>query len=282
MRQLSCADKLLTFTHPLVMGVLNITPDSFSDGGLFYSGPHANQQAIVDAAGSMVEAGAAVLDVGGESTRPGACPIGVQEELDRVMPVISNLVSLDVVVSIDTRRAQVAQQAVAAGAHMVNDVSAGADPQMLSLVASSGVAFVLMHMQGAPADMQDAPRYTSVVDDVRVYLCARMEACTQQGIGLDHLMLDPGFGFGKTMSHNLALLSELANLRIHNAPLLAGLSRKSMLGKISGRNVNHRQSISVAAALMAVERGADMVRVHDVAQTVDALKLHRALIEFER
>ncbi|NOX50627.1 MAG: dihydropteroate synthase [Gammaproteobacteria bacterium] len=282
MRQLSCADKLLTFTHPLVMGVLNITPDSFSDGGLFYEGPHANQQAIVDAAGSMVEEGAAVLDVGGESTRPGASPVSVQEELDRVMPVICNIVSLGVVVSIDTRRAQVAQQAVAAGARMVNDVSAGADPQMLSLVASSGVAFVLMHMQGVPADMQDAPRYTSVVDNVRGYMCARMEACTQQGIGLNHLMLDPGFGFGKTMSHNLALLSELANLRIHNAPLLAGLSRKSMLGKISGRNVNHRQSISVAAALMAVERGADMVRVHDVAQTVDALKLHRALIEFER
>ena len=277
MRIFSCADKILTFEHPQIMGVLNITPDSFSDGGLLYASDGIDLQRIRRQAEDMVANGAAILDIGGESTRPGAAPVSVTEELDRVLPVVSALNDLDVIISVDTRHTAVAAAAIDAGAHMINDVSAGADDGMLATIAAADVGYALMHMQGNPQTMQRSPSYQAVVAEVAGHLQQRHQACVEAGIGAERLMLDPGFGFGKTLEHNLALLAHLVEVRVDETPLLVGLSRKSMLGKLTGREVHERLHASVAAALLAAERGADVLRVHDVAATRDAIKVFTAV-----
>jgi dihydropteroate synthase len=276
-RVLRCADKDLTFERPRIMGVLNITPDSFSDGGSYFERGQVDVARVRGAAEEMLDGGAAVLDVGGESTRPGADPVSRGEELGRVIPVIEALARLDTIVSVDTRHAEVARVAVQAGARMVNDVSAAADPDMLGVVTSTQVGYAVMHMQGTPQTMQHSPHYADVVSEVRDYLSARIDCCVAAGVDPVRLMVDPGFGFGKTMAHNTKLLSRLQDLRCRDLPLLVGLSRKSMLGAITGRAVGERVHASVAAALLAAQRGADLLRVHDVAATSDALKVLTAL-----
>jgi dihydropteroate synthase len=276
-RVLRCADKDLTFERPRIMGVLNITPDSFSDGGSYFERGQVDVARVRGAAEEMLDGGAAVLDVGGESTRPGADPVSRGEELGRVIPVIEALARLDTIVSVDTRHAEVARVAVQAGARMVNDVSAAADPDMLGVVTSTQVGYAVMHMQGTPQTMQHSPHYADVVSEVRDYLSARIDCCVAAGVDPARLMVDPGFGFGKTMAHNTKLLSRLQDLRCRDLPLLVGLSRKSMLGAITGRAVGERVHASVAAALLAAQRGADLLRVHDVAATSDALKVLTAL-----
>jgi dihydropteroate synthase len=277
MRAVRCADRVLEFKHPQIMGVLNITPDSFSDGGELVNGHQADLHAVLAKARRMLAEGAAVLDVGGESTRPGAQPVTVEQELERVIPVVAELSRLDTIISVDTRHARVAHAAIEAGAQLINDVSAATDPAMLDVIAANNVGYALMHMQGTPQSMQSKPSYGNVVIEVHNYLVARVQACRQAGIALDRLMIDPGFGFGKSVQHNLLLLAQLAQVRVHDLPLLVGLSRKSTLGAVAGRDVNQRIHASVAAALMAVERGADLVRVHDVGPTQDALKLFTAV-----
>lgn len=277
MRILRCAAETLSFEHPQIMGVLNITPDSFSDGGLLLRAEQADLARVRAAGEAMVASGAAVLDVGGESTRPGAVPVSINEELGRVIPVVEALRDLDSIISVDTRHAEVAAAAIVAGVHLINDVSAGTDPDMLGVIADADVGYALMHMQGSPQTMQQAPTYRAVVPEVGSYLEARYAACLEAGIASERLMFDPGFGFGKSQAHNLALLANLPQLRVMNRPLLVGLSRKSMLGKITGRDVHERAYASVAAALLAAERGADLLRVHDVAATQDALKLLTAM-----
>jgi len=259
------------------MGVLNITPDSFSDGGNLFKDRRVDLSAVQTAAQRMIEQGASVLDIGGESTRPGAQPVGVSQELDRVIPVVEALTQLDTILSVDTRHASVAAAAIAAGAHMINDISAGGDPEMLPTIAASHVGYAMMHMQGIPENMQQSPHYGDVVGEVGEYLKQRYLACLHAGIDGGRLMLDPGFGFGKTLAHNLQLLDGLSQLKVSGVPLLVGLSRKSMLGTITGKPVEDRTIASVAAALIAVQRGADLVRVHDVAATQDALMVLQAL-----
>ena len=259
------------------MGVLNITPDSFSDGGKLFRDSRVDLSAVQASAQQMIEQGASVLDIGGESTRPGAQPVGVSQEMDRVIPVVEVLTQLDTILSVDTRHASVAAAAIAAGAHMINDVSAGGDPDMLPTIAASQVGYAMMHMQGLPENMQQSPRYGDVIAEVGAYLERRYLACLQAGIDGGRLMLDPGFGFGKTLTHNLQLLDGLAQVKVSGVPLLVGLSRKSMLGTLTGKPVEERTVASVAAALIAVQRGADLVRVHDVSATQDALQVLQAL-----
>jgi dihydropteroate synthase len=259
----------LDLSLPRVMGILNVTPDSFSDGGRFVVLDAALRQAE-----HMVAEGAAVLDIGGESTRPGAEAVGLDEELARVIPVIERLhAEFAVPLSIDTSKPEVMRAAVAAGAGLINDVSALGAPGALEAAAGLGVAVCLMHMQGEPRTMQAAPQYDDVVADIISYLDRRVAASEAAGIGRDRLLLDPGFGFGKTLAHNLELLRRLGEFDRLDLPLLVGLSRKSMLGSVTGRPVEQRMPASVAAALMAVERGARVVRVHDVGPTVDAVRL---------
>jgi len=257
------------------MGIVNVTPDSFSDGGRWH-----DAQAAIAHALKLREQGADILDVGGESTRPGAETVPVDEEIRRVVPVIEALVSEDCLVSVDTQKPEVMRAALAAGAAMVNDVAALQAPGALETVAASGAAICLMHMQGDPQSMQQAPRYADVVDDVRQFLLARVEACEAAGITRDRLVIDPGFGFGKTLQHNLALLRHLDRLVEPGLPVLAGLSRKSMLGAVTGRTVNEREFAGVAAHLIAVARGARLVRVHDVMAMRDALAVWNAVEEY--
>jgi dihydropteroate synthase len=259
----------LDLSVPRVMGILNVTPDSFSDGGRFVALEAALRQAE-----RMVADGAAILNIGGESTRPGAGAVGSDEELARVIPVIERLhAEFAVPLSIDTSKPEVMRAAVAAGAVLINDVTALGAPGAVETAAALGVAVCLMHMQGEPRTMQAAPQYDDVVADIISYLDRRVTACEAAGIGRDRLLLDPGFGFGKTLAHNLELLARLGEFARLELPLLVGLSRKSMLGSVTGRPVEQRMPASVAAALMAVERGAQVVRVHDVGPTVDAIKL---------
>ncbi len=260
------------------MGVINVTPDSFSDGGRFLSAA-PDLSRIADVAAGMLEQGAVILDVGGESTRPGASGVSEQEETRRVLPVVERLLELGAVVSVDTSKPGVAARALAAGAHLINDVRGGRDPEMLALLAASDAGYCLMHMQGEPRSMQDAPHYRDVVAEVRAFLADRVAACRQSGISDRRLLLDPGFGFGKTLAHNLVLLKNLQALRVDDLPLLVGMSRKRMIGTITGRDVDRRAVGSAAAALLAVQRGADLVRVHDVAETADALAMLAALRE---
>lgn len=254
------------------MGVVNITPDSFSDGGQFLSADAAIAQGR-----RLAEEGAAILDLGAESTRPGAQPVSEDEELTRLMPVLEALRGLDIPVSIDTRRARVMREVLAAGASMINDIEALAGPGSLEAVAASDCGVCLMHKQGDPATMQVAPHYDDVVAEVGAFLAARVAAAEAVGIARRRIVVDPGFGFGKTAAHNLELLRNLPRLAAAGVPVLAGLSRKSTLGALTGRPAGERMAASVAAALLAAQRGATILRVHDVAATRDALAVWRAV-----
>ncbi len=254
------------------MGVVNVTPDSFSDGGKFLDPASATAHAW-----RLAEEGADLIDVGGESTRPGARPVSAQEELERVLPVLRAMRDAPVPVVIDTMKLEVMRVAIAEGASMINDVNALRAPGSAELVAESGLAVCLMHMQGEPRTMQVSPHYDDVVAVVKAYLKARANAALSAGIGRDRIVLDPGFGFGKTVEHNMTILRELHALLELGFPVVAGLSRKSSLGAITGRPATERLAASVAAALLAVERGARIVRVHDVAATRDALAVLKAL-----
>ncbi len=265
---LACGRFRLDLSRPLVMGILNVTPDSFSDGGSY-----TDVSAALGRAEQMVAQGADIIDIGGESTRPGALGVCVQQELDRVMPVLEELLNLQVPISVDTRKCEVMRAVLAAGADMVNDVGALEDEGALAVVAASRAAVCLMHKQGNPDVMQAEPHYVDVVAEVGDYLLKRASLAESAGIGRERIMIDPGFGFGKTLEHNILLLQKLANLAETGFPVLAGLSRKSMLGAITGNSVDGRQFESVAAALLAIQRGAVVVRVHDVKPTKDAIKI---------
>ncbi|SEP82177.1 dihydropteroate synthase [Ectothiorhodospira magna] len=268
-------DSAHPFPLPRIMGILNVTPDSFSDGGRFLAPRQALARAL-----EMVEDGADIIDIGGESTRPGSTGVSLQQELDRVIPVIEALATrVDVLISVDTSKPEVMAEACAAGAGMINDVFALQAPDALSVAARAGVPVCLMHMQGTPRDMQHHPCYDDVVAEVRDFLAARVAACVAAGIPQERLVLDPGFGFGKTQAHNLALFRHLGALAVHGLPLLVGVSRKRMIGNILGddRPPKARVMGSVAAALLAARRGARILRVHDVAATRDALKVLAAL-----
>jgi dihydropteroate synthase len=257
---------------PLVMGIVNVTPDSFYDGGL-----HAQRDAALTHARQLIDEGADILDIGGESTRPGARPVGIQEEMDRVLPVIEGLRGAPVPISIDTFKPEVMRAAIATGVQMVNDIDALQSTTAMNAVAGSDVAVCLMHKQGNPQTMQEHPDYQDVVAEVHGFLTERVAAAEAAGIRRDRIVIDPGFGFGKTLAHNLVLLRGLGRLNDLGVPILAGLSRKSMLGALTGRDVGQRLAASVAAALIAVQRGAGIVRVHDVGATVDALKILAAV-----
>ena len=273
----------LDLSRPRVMGVLNVTPDSFSDGGRLYDGQRTDMQAVYAAADAMVASGAAVLDVGGESTRPGAPPVPQQEELDRVLPVIEALrARWDVLISVDTSTPIVIREAAAAGSDLINDVRALSRPGALEAAAATGLPVCLMHMQGTPQTMQKAPRYVDVIAEVAAFLEARVEACLGAGIDRSRILLDPGFGFGKTVEHNLELLRRLPELAALGPPLMVGLSRKSLIGKLTGRDVADRLPGSLALALLATQRGARLLRVHDVAETVDVLRILAAVNEEDR
>jgi dihydropteroate synthase len=276
---LQCRDRQLPLATPCVMGILNVTPDSFSDGARFIHNGSADVGAAVAAAVAMVEDGAALIDVGGESTRPGATPVEEAEELRRVIPIVERLVSIGTMVSVDTSKAAVVRAAIDAGAHLINDVRALTDPDALRAVADSKVAVCLMHMRGEPPTMQVAPRYENVVDEVRAYLNGRVEQCRDAGISRERIAIDPGFGFGKTLEHNLALLRRLNDLNELGYPVLVGLSRKGMIGAITGRALDARLAGGLAATVVAVQNGAKIVRTHDVAATVDALKVVSRIME---
>jgi dihydropteroate synthase len=270
---LQCGKFKLSLERPLVMGVVNVTPDSFSDGGQNFDAGRA-----IEHARRLVDEGADLLDIGGESTRPGAAPVDLEEERRRVLPVLKALAGGKVPVSVDTRKPELMREAIAAGADMVNDVGALAAPGALEAVASSPAAVCLMHMRGDPGTMQADPSYGDVAREVRDYLAGRIAEAERAGIRRDRIVADPGFGFGKNLDHNLALLRSFRDLDGLGVALLAGLSRKAMLGKITGRAVGDRVHASVAAALIAAQNGAHIVRVHDVAATRDALAVWRAVM----
>jgi dihydropteroate synthase len=271
--KLTCGDTVLDLAEPCVMGVLNVTPDSFSDGGRY-----ADLAAAVARGVAMAEEGAAIIDVGGESTRPGAAAVSVQEELARVIPVIEQLAArVAVPISVDTSKPAVMSAAIAAGASLVNDVRALREPGALDAVAGTGAAVCLMHMQGEPRTMQASPAYDDVVAEVRRFLAGRVEACVAAGIARDRICVDPGIGFGKLPEHNLALLANLGRLADPAIPVLVGVSRKSLVGIITGRPAAERLAGSVAFAALAASRGAAIIRAHDVAATVDAIKVASAL-----
>jgi dihydropteroate synthase len=264
---LQCGYHRIELGHPVVMGVLNVTPDSFSDGGRYFEPAAALERAL-----QLAEDGAAIVDVGGESTRPGATPVEAAEELRRVIPVVERLAAnLAVPVSVDTRKPEVMRQALAAGAAMVNDVSALTAPGALEALAASQAAVCLMHMQGEPGTMQADPRYGDVVAEVRGFLRSRVEACVAAGIPRTRVAVDPGFGFGKALEHNLALLAGLSGIADDGQPVLAGLSRKRLIGALTGRAEGERLAGSLAAAVVAAINGARIIRAHDVRETVDAL-----------
>lgn len=263
----------ITLPDVAVMGVLNVTPDSFSDGGRYNGIDAARRQAA-----RLVDEGADIIDVGGESTRPGSDSVPVDAELERVLPVIEAVIAeTGAVVSIDTTKPEVMREAAASGAGMINDVRALQDDGALQAAANTACAVCLMHMQGKPRTMQDNPDYADVVADVTSFLAERVAACVDAGIETSRLVVDPGFGFGKTVEHNLQLLSRLDALAALGLPILAGISRKSTLGAITGREVDERMPASIVAAAIAVQNGASIVRVHDVAPTVDAIRVIQAV-----
>ncbi|GAA5443977.1 dihydropteroate synthase [Microbulbifer sp. NBRC 101763] len=271
-----CGKHALDLSQPVVMGVLNTTPDSFSDGGSYYAGGSLDLSLVLCRAEQMLMAGAAILDVGGESTRPGASPVSEQEELDRVIPVVEAISSnFEIVISVDSSTPAVMQAAAEVGAGLINDVRALERPGALEAAAQTGLPICLMHMQGQPGSMQAAPSYGNVVEEVAAYLEQRIAICESRGIVRERLIIDPGFGFGKTDAHNLALLRGLSQLAPSNIPILAGLSRKSMIGRLLKREVDERLPGSLALAMMAAQRGAKILRVHDVAETVDVLRLQQ-------
>lgn len=272
-RRLDCGGRPLLLDRPRIMGILNVTPDSFSDGGDWLS----PREAVLHAH-HMATAGADIIDIGGESTRPGAAPVPVQQELDRVIPVIEALwAETRIPISIDTSKPEVMRAAAEAGAGMINDVFALRREGALEAAAALGLPVCLMHMQGEPRSMQSAPEYRDVATEVREFLLQRAADCEAAGIARETILLDPGFGFGKRLEHNLELLRRLPELAAHGYPVLAGLSRKSMLGEITGRPVSERAAGSVALALLAAQAGAAVLRVHDVAETRDVLKVLEAV-----
>lgn len=280
-----CAGRSLDLSQPIVMGVMNVTPDSFSDGGQYRSASslspsefQVSLDRVLATADRMSQDGAVFIDVGGESTRPGAVPVPEQQELDRVIPVVEAICSrLDVLVSVDTSTAAVIRESDRVGAAMINDVRALQRPGALDAVAESDMAVCLMHMQGQPGSMQDAPVYASVVEEVKAFLEQRIAACEAVGINRQRICLDPGFGFGKTVAHNYQLLSALPGIKQLGLPLLIGLSRKSMIGAVIDRDVDDRLAGSLSGATLAMWLGADIVRVHDVAASVDCAKVVTAL-----
>ena len=269
---LHCGKFHFDLSHPLVMGIVNVTPDSFSDGG-----SHFQRDAALAHAHLLIQQGADILDIGGESTRPGAAEVSTQQELDRVMPIIEHLRDAPVPLSIDTCKPAVMRAALASGVSMINDINALQHPDALAAVTQSNAAVCLMHKQGNPHTMQNQPRYQNVVTEVLEFLKDRIAAVEAQGVARNRIMADPGFGFGKTLEHNIALFQSLGAFTGLGVPILAGLSRKSMLGTITGQGVAQRDYASVAAALLAAQRGAKMLRVHNVGATIDALKVWLAL-----
>jgi dihydropteroate synthase len=273
MLSLRCADKTLDLTHPIVMGVLNVTPDSFSDGGRFFDPGAAVEQGL-----RLAAEGAAILDIGGESTRPGAADVSTEEELGRVLPVIERLrAATDAVISIDTSKPQVMRAAAAAGVGLINDVRALREPGALEAAVATDCALCLMHMQGEPRTMQQAPSYRDVVSEVKAFLAERVHRAQAAGLALERLAVDPGFGFGKNLEHNLALLRRLRELAVDGRPVVAGLSRKAMVGQLTGRPQGERVYGSVALAVIAAQSGARIIRAHDVAATIDALQTLQAV-----
>ena len=259
------------------MGIINVTPDSFFDGGKYYSHSEPRLEGIELDAQVMMKSGATLLDIGGSSSRPGAEFITALEEIERVLPVVERLARLPVTLSVDTFHAKTAEAVLEAGADVINDISGGRDPQMFEVIANSDCAYVIMHMQGNPQNMQNNPTYSNIVAEVREYLEKKVENLEQMGVCRNRLVVDPGFGFGKTFEHNTRLFKNLESFGSIGIPLLVGLSRKSFLGDIVGRDVNERLQASVTAAVLAVKKGANIVRVHDVTQTFDGLMTLRAL-----
>jgi dihydropteroate synthase len=272
---LRCAGRVLSLDTPVVMGVLNLTPDSFSDGGRYL-----DPDGALALAERLAAEGAAILDIGGESTRPGAAPVDSEEELRRVLPVLERIAArLPVLISVDTSNPQLMRRAAAAGAHMINDVRALRSPGALEAAAAAGLAVCLVHMRGEPADMQREPHYQRLIPEILEFLSGRMRACEAAGIAPERLCIDPGFGFGKTQAHNRELLARLGEFQVLGRPIAVGLSRKSLVGVLTGRPVAQRLAGSLALATIAVLRGARIIRAHDVAATVDALKVAYAFRE---
>ncbi|MBS0040788.1 dihydropteroate synthase [Shewanella sp. M16] len=272
MFELIAGTKRLALSSPIVMGILNVTPDSFSDGGQYSSYELACQHAD-----DMVAQGAGMIDIGGESTRPGAAEVSLADELARVIPLVKYVAAHhDVWISVDTSKPEVMRQAVAAGAHLINDVRALMEPGALETAAELQVPICLMHMQGEPKSMQFAPTYHNVIEEVSVFLTERIEACLRAGIPRELLILDPGFGFGKSLEHNYELLAKLDCFALFDLPILIGLSRKSMIGNLLAKPTSERLAGSLAGAMIAAQKGAHIIRVHDVTETVDMLKVLQA------
>ena len=271
--RLPCGNRVLDFSRTHVMGILNVTPDSFSDGGRF-----ARLDEALRHAQAMVEAGATLIDVGGESTRPGARHVSAQEELERVAPIVERINrELDVIISVDTSTPIVMTESARLGAGLINDVRSLRREGALQAAAATGLPVCLMHMSGEPGDMQDDPQYQDVLAEVRAFLVDRMRMCAAQGIAPEHIILDPGFGFAKTLQHNLSLFKHMDALHLLGRPLLVGVSRKSMIGQALNRPVTERLPGSLALAALAVTKGAHILRVHDVAETVDVVRMIAAV-----
>lgn len=273
-RHLHCGRYVLSLAQPLIMGIVNVTDDSFSGDGLGNDAGRAIARGL-----RLVEEGAHLLDIGGESSRPGAPAVSARQELERVLPVLAGLRDCGVPLSVDTLKAEVMRETLAAGADMINDIAALQAPGALEAVAASRAGICLMHMQGEPGNMQQAPYYADVTGEVVGFLAQRVQLAVDAGIAAERIVVDPGFGFGKTLEHNLALLRQLPALQAIGRPVLVGLSRKSMLGLLTGRAAGERTAASVGAALLAVQRGAAIVRVHDVAATRDAIAVWYAVEE---
>ncbi|PMG50266.1 dihydropteroate synthase [Shewanella sp. 10N.286.52.B9] len=272
MFELKSGDKTLSLASPIVMAIINVTPDSFSDGG-----QHATFESACRQVDKVISQGAKIVDIGGESTRPGAIAVTLEEELARVIPVIEYTAqNHDVWISIDTSKPQVMEKAVAAGAHIINDVRALQEPGALAMATMLDVPVCLMHMQGQPKDMQDSPEYDDVIQQVNDFLSLRVDYCLAAGMSRENIILDPGFGFGKTLEHNYQLLAKLPELHSLHFPVLVGLSRKSMIGDLLQRDINNRLAGSLAGAMIAAQQGAQIIRVHDVEETVDALTVMSA------
>lgn len=273
LNQLNCPNSTIDLSTPQVMGILNVTPDSFSDGGKFAHFEHALVQVE-----RMIADGATIIDIGGESTRPGAVEVSDEDELARVIPVLNAIKQrFNVFVSIDTSKASVMNAAIAAGADIINDVRALQNEGCLAAVAKSNIPVCLMHMQGVPQTMQDSPSYDNIITEIEAFFHQRIEACISAGIARERIILDPGFGFGKTLAQNFHLLANLSLFKPFGLPLLAGLSRKSMIGNLLERDVEQRLAGSISAAIIAAQQGAHIIRVHDVQATVDALKVLKAV-----
>lgn len=273
------AGKILDFNTPKVMGILNVTPDSFSDGNeLFLASGKLSLDKALGRAEAMSEAGATFIDIGGESTKPRASTVSLEEEMDRVLPLVELIHNnIDVIISIDTSSPEIMLQAANVGAGLINDVRALQKPGAIEAVRKINLPVCLMHMQGSPATMQEAPRYNNLINEVISFLDSRILACTNAGIDRNQIIVDPGFGFGKTLEHNLELLSRLSEFEKLELPLLIGLSRKAMLGLITGKSVRERKAAGIAAAVIALMKGANIIRTHDVPDTIDAMKVYLAV-----